>query len=143
MAFIDSGTISKTELNNIISEQDNHLKYFGSTVSYTYKLDINHILNNCIKITSIINNILSNKSLIKYRLRLYLCIMYSSSNSPEDLPLPVAIHTRSHHLPFNSCWNVRVPHNLPPNTDQITLRRLELAYQFVLSSRLSPGINLR
>ena len=26
----------------------------------------------------------------------------SSSNSPDDLPLPVAIHTRFHHLPFNS-----------------------------------------
>ena len=38
----------------------------------------------------------------------------SSSNRPDDLPLPVAIHTRSHHLPFNSCWNVRVLHNLPP-----------------------------
>ena len=46
-------------------------------------------------------------------------------------------------FPFNSCWNVRVLHNLPPNTDQITRRHLELAYQFVLSSRLSPGINLR
>ena len=67
----------------------------------------------------------------------------SSSNSPDDLPLPVAIHTRSHHLPFNSCWNVRVLHHLTPNTDQITCRHLELAYQFVLSSRLSPGINLR
>ena len=52
-------------------------------------------------------------------------------------------YTRSHHLPFNSCWNVRVLHNLPPNTDQITRHHLELAYQFVLSSRLSPGINLR
>ena len=38
---------------------------------------------------------------------------------------------------------VRVLHKLPPNTDQITRRHLELAYQFVLSSRLSPGINLR
>ena len=36
-----------------------------------------------------------------------------------------------------------VLHNLPPNTDQITRRHLELAYQFDLSSRLSPGINLR
>jgi hypothetical protein len=44
----------------------------------------------------------------------------SSTNSPDDLLLPVAIHTRSHHLPFNSCWNVRVFHNLPPNTDHIT-----------------------
>ena len=37
-------------------------------------------------------------------------------------------------LPFNSCWNLRVLHNLPPNTDQITCCHLELAYQFVLSS---------
>ena len=66
----------------------------------------------------------------------------SSSNSPDDLPLPVPIHTRSHQLPFNSCWNVRVLHNLPP-TNHITCCHLELAYQFILSSRHSPGINLR
>ena len=50
---------------------------------------------------------------------------------------------KSHLLPFNSCWNVRVLHNLPPDTNHMTLRHLELAYQFVLSSRHSPGINLR
>ena len=40
-------------------------------------------------------------------------------------------------------WNVRVLHNLPPNTDQITRRHLKLIYQLVQSSRLSPSINLR
>ena len=34
-------------------------------------------------------------------------------------------------------------HNLPPNTNQITRCHLELAYQLILSSRHSPGINLR
>ena len=68
---------------------------------------------------------------------------WSSSNSPDDLPFPVAIHTRSHQLPFDSCWNVRVLHNLPPNTNLITRHHLELAYQFILSSRHSPGINLQ
>ena len=47
-----------------------------------------------------------------------------SSNSPDDLPLPLAIHTRSHKLPFDSCWNVRVLHNLPPNTNFITRHHL-------------------
>ena len=37
----------------------------------------------------------------------------SSSNNPDNLPLPVAIHTKSHKLPFNSCWKVYVLHNLP------------------------------
>ena len=46
-------------------------------------------------------------------------------------------------LRLEECWNVRVLHNLPPNTDQITRRHLELAYQFVLSSTHSPGIKLR
>ena len=39
-------------------------------------------------------------------------------------------------------WRDHWRTNLLPNTDQITRRHLELAYQFVLSSRLSPGINL-
>ena len=43
----------------------------------------------------------------------------SSSNNPDILPLPVAIHTKSHQLLFNSCWNVHVLHNLPPNTNHI------------------------
>ena len=68
---------------------------------------------------------------------------WSSSNNPENLPLPVAIHMKSHQLPFNSCRNVCVIHNLPPNTNHITHRHLELPYQFVLFSRHSPGINLR
>ena len=33
--------------------------------------------------------------------------------SSSNLPLPVAIHTRSHQLSFDSCWNVRVLQNLP------------------------------
>ena len=62
----------------------------------------------------------------------------SSSNNPENLPLPVVIHTKSHQLSFNSCWNVRALHNLPYNTNHITRRHLELSYQFILSSRQHP-----
>ena len=36
----------------------------------------------------------------------------SSSNNPDNLSLQVAIHTKSHQLPFNSCWAVRLLHNL-------------------------------
>jgi hypothetical protein len=37
----------------------------------------------------------------------------SSSNNPYNLPLLVAIHTKSHQLPFNPCWNVHVLYNVP------------------------------
>ena len=50
----------------------------------------------------------------------------SSSNSPDDLPLPVAIHTRSHQFPFDSCWNVCVLHHLPQNTNLIPATILNL-----------------
>ena len=68
---------------------------------------------------------------------------WSFSNNSDNLPLPVAMHTKAHRLPFISCWNVGLLHNLPPNTNHITCCRIELAYQFILSSRHSPGINLR
>jgi len=61
----------------------------------------------------------------------------------EHNTLPVIIITKSHQLPFNPCWNVCVLHNLPPNTNHITRHHLELAYQFVMSSRYSPDINVR
>ena len=63
----------------------------------------------------------------------------SSSKNPDNLTLTVPIHNKSHQLPFNSCWNVRVLHNLLPNTNHITCCHLDLIYQFFLSSRYSPG----
>ena len=51
----------------------------------------------------------------------------SSSNNSDDLLLPLTIHTRSHQLPFDSCWNVRVLHNLPPYTNHITNAILNLS----------------
>ena len=53
-----------------------------------------------------------------------------SSNSPYNLPLPVAIHIKSHRLPFDSCWNIHVLHNLHRNTNDITRHHLKLAYSF-------------
>ena len=43
----------------------------------------------------------------------------------------------------SSSNNVYVLHNLAPNTNYITRWHLELACQFILSSRHSPDINLR
>ena len=43
---------------------------------------------------------------------------------------------------FNSCWNAFVLRNLPPNTNYSTCHHLKLSYQFILSSRYNPGINL-
>ena len=58
----------------------------------------------------------------------------------NNLPLLVAVYTKSYLITFNSCWNVCVFHYLPPNTNHITYHHLELVYQFILSSRRSPGI---
>ena len=66
-----------------------------------------------------------------------------SFNSPDNLPFPFVIHTKSHQLHFNSCLNSRVLHNLLPNINHITRRHLELSYQFIQFSRHGPGINLR
>ena len=38
---------------------------------------------------------------------------HHSSNSPDNLPLLVTTHTRSHKLPFDSYWNVRAVHRYP------------------------------
>ena len=59
---------------------------------------------------------------------------WSSSNNSDKLPLPVAVHIKSHQLPFNSCWNVHVLYNLSPNANHIIHRHLKLSYQFILSS---------
>ena len=57
----------------------------------------------------------------------------SSSINPNNLPLLVAIHNKSHQLPFNSCWNVRVLHNLPPNTIAISTTILNLPINLLCS----------
>ena len=38
---------------------------------------------------------------------------HQSSNNPDNLPHLVTIDTKTHQLPFNSCWNVHILHNLP------------------------------
>ena len=45
-----------------------------------------------------------------------------SPHNSDNLPLLVAIHTQSRQLPFNSCWNVLVLHNLPLYTNHIISR---------------------
>ena len=63
-------------------------------------------------------------------------------------PQPLNVPILSNHLRGNICSHFRISVALPPtfhlfpNTNHITCRHLELAYQFVLSSRHSPGINL-
>ena len=65
---------------------------------------------------------------------------WSFSNNPRNLPLLVTIHTRSQQLPFNSCWSVYILSSQYSSYQPLPLR---LAYQFILSSRNRPGINLR
>ena len=57
--------------------------------------------------------------------------------------LPVVIHTQSHQIPFQDCWSVSIIHKLPDSTPDHIRRQLEIAYQLVLQSRHTPGINIR
>ena len=48
--------------------------------------------------------------------------------------LPVAIHTKSHQIPFQKCWSVSVIHKLPDSTPDHICHQFETAYQLVLQS---------
>ena len=57
--------------------------------------------------------------------------------------LPVAIHTQSHQIPFQDCWSVIIIHGLPDSTPDHIRRHFEIAYQLVLQSHHTPGLNIR
>ena len=57
--------------------------------------------------------------------------------------LPVAIHTQSHQIPFQDCWSVSNIHKLPDSTPGHIHRQFEIAYQLVLQSHHTPGLNIR
>ena len=65
---------------------------------------------------------------------------WSSTKSPNNLHYPVVIHTNSLLIPVGMYMNYIT---YPPDMNQITCCHLELVYQFILSSRYSPDINLR
>jgi hypothetical protein len=61
---------SKTVADNKITEQVNSFQYLGNLISYENEMDICNKLNNCLKITGIINNVfrpkkILNKTIIK------------------------------------------------------------------------------
>ena len=56
--------------------------------------------------------------------------------------LLVAIHTQSHQTPFQECWSVSVIHKLPDSTSDHIHCQFETAYQLVLQSLLTPGLNI-
>ena len=57
--------------------------------------------------------------------------------------LPVAIHTQSHQILFQDCWSVSTIHKLPDSTPDHIRHQFEIAYQLVLQSRHTPGLNIR
>ena len=57
--------------------------------------------------------------------------------------LPVAIHTQSHQISFQECWSVSVIHKLADSTPDHIRCQFEPAYQLVLQSRHTPGLNIR
>ena len=67
------------------------------------------------------------------------CFITTVSN-PD---LPIAIHTKSHQISFQHCWSVSVIHKLPDSTPDHICRQFEIAYQLVLQSRHTPGLNIR
>jgi len=63
---------TKIAIGNKIIEQVNSFNYLGNMISYTKELDIDNKLNNCLKITGILNNVFKPlKTLKKTRIKLY------------------------------------------------------------------------
>ena len=56
--------------------------------------------------------------------------------------LPVAIHTQSHQITFQDCWSVSIIHKLPDSTPDHICRHFEIAYQLLLQSYHTPGLNI-
>ena len=53
---------TKIVINNKIIEQVNLFNYLGNIISYEGELDIDNKLNNFLKITGVLNNVLSHKN---------------------------------------------------------------------------------
>ena len=63
---------TKIVINNKIIEQVNLYNYSGNMISYEGELDIDNKLNNCLKITGILNNMFRpQKTFKKTRIKLY------------------------------------------------------------------------
>jgi len=56
---------TKIVIDNKIIEQVNLFNYLGNMVSYEGELNIGYILNNCLKITSILNNVFRPQKTLK------------------------------------------------------------------------------
>ena len=56
--------------------------------------------------------------------------------------LPVAIHIKSHQIPFQGCWSVQIIYKLPDSKPDHTCRRFKMAYQLVHQSQHAPGLNI-
>ena len=67
----------------------------------------------------------------------------SSNKSPNNLSLLVVNHTKSHQLPFNSCWNVLILQN--PSPEQSNHHNLELAFNShsngTVSDKFAPSLS--
>ena len=73
---------TKIAIGNKIIEQVNSFNYLGNMISYAKELDVDNKLNNCVKITGILNNVFRPlKTLKKTRIKLY-----------NTLTLPVLLH---------------------------------------------------
>ena len=66
---------------------------------------------------------------------------FTTTVSNSDLP--VAIHTQSRLIPFQDCWSVSIIHKLRDSTPDHIRCQFEIAYQLVLQSCHTPGLNIR
>ena len=66
-----------------------------------------------------------------------------STTAVSNPDLPVAIHTQSHQIPFQNCWSVSIIHKPPDSTPDHISHQFEIAYQLVLQSSHTPGLNIR
>ena len=50
--------------------------------------------------------------------------------------------TQSHQNPFQECWSVSVIHKLPNSTSDHIRHQFQTAYQLLLQSHHTPGLNI-
>ena len=56
--------------------------------------------------------------------------------------LLVAVHTQSHQIPFQDCWSIIIIHKPPYSTPDHICCQFEIAYQLVLQSHRTLGLNI-
>ena len=68
---------------------------------------------------------------------------FSAAKEENLIKLPLEEIQEDPSAPFPECWSVRIIHRLPDATPDYVRCQFRMAYQLILQSRQSPGINIQ